>query len=144
MRRLWRVNCEALVTAAGHNLQQLLKKRGWGRHPFPTEAVASAPPNFEPDETFGHDFLKSKRPSVAVASLVTHGVLSMGSEFQICLFSLTESYSIALLASIVFPTIYRIFIAYSDFVILFPSLEMLSGGKLSRFPISLTRAFSTG
>lgn len=82
LRRLWRVNCEALVTAAGHNLQQLLKKRGWGRHPFPTEAVASAPPNSEPDEAFGHNFLKSKRPSVAVASLVTRGVLSMGVSFR--------------------------------------------------------------
>jgi len=40
---------------------RLHKKRGWGRHPFPTEAVASAPPNFEPDEAFGHDFSKSKR-----------------------------------------------------------------------------------
>lgn len=67
--------------------------------------------------------MKSKRPSVAVASLVTCGVLSMGGEFQVCLFSLAESYSIALLASIVFPTSYRIFIASADFVILFPSLE---------------------
>jgi hypothetical protein len=30
LRRLWRVNCEAQIIAAGHNLQQLLKKRGWG------------------------------------------------------------------------------------------------------------------
>ncbi|WP_157507816.1 transposase [Ktedonobacter racemifer] len=30
LRRLWRVNCEALVIASGHNLQQSLKKRGWG------------------------------------------------------------------------------------------------------------------
>lgn len=39
LRLLWRVNCEALIIAAGHNLQQLLKKRGWGRRPFPTEAI---------------------------------------------------------------------------------------------------------
>jgi transposase len=125
LRRLWRVNCEALVTASGHNLQQLLKKRGWGRRPFPTEAVASAPPNFEPDEAGVHDFLKSKRSSIAVASLVTGGVLSMVVELQTRLFSLAESYSISLLASIMFPTIYRVFIVYSDFVVLFPSLETL-------------------
>jgi hypothetical protein len=39
LRRLWRVNCEALIIAAGHNLQQLLKKHGWGRRPFPTDAL---------------------------------------------------------------------------------------------------------
>jgi hypothetical protein len=39
LRLLWRVNCEALRIAAGQNLKRLLKKRGWGRHPFPTEAM---------------------------------------------------------------------------------------------------------
>jgi hypothetical protein len=39
LRRLWRVNCEALMRAAGQNLKRLLKKRGWGRRPFPGEAV---------------------------------------------------------------------------------------------------------
>lgn len=42
LRRLWRVNCEALVIASGHNLQQLLKKRGWGRRPFPTDALCAS------------------------------------------------------------------------------------------------------
>jgi hypothetical protein len=42
LRRLWRVNCEALVIAAGHNLQQLLRKRGWGRRPFPTDALCAS------------------------------------------------------------------------------------------------------
>jgi len=39
LRELWRVNCEALRVAAGQNLKRLLKKRGWGRRPFPAEAV---------------------------------------------------------------------------------------------------------
>src|SRR5947199_9865104 len=38
LRLLWRVNCEALRIAAGQNLKRLLKKRGWGRRPFLTEA----------------------------------------------------------------------------------------------------------
>jgi len=38
LRRLWRVNCEALVRAAGQNLKRLLKKRRWGRHPWPEGA----------------------------------------------------------------------------------------------------------
>ncbi len=41
LRRLWRVNCEALMRAAGQNLKRLLKKRGWGRHPFPAEALSA-------------------------------------------------------------------------------------------------------
>jgi transposase len=39
LRLLWRVNSEALMRAAGQNLKRLLKKRGWGRRPFPAEAV---------------------------------------------------------------------------------------------------------
>jgi hypothetical protein len=39
LRELWRVNCEGLMRAAGQNLKRLLKKRGWGRRPFPVEAV---------------------------------------------------------------------------------------------------------
>jgi transposase len=39
LRRLWRVNCEALMRAAGQNLKRLLKQRGWGRRPYPGEAV---------------------------------------------------------------------------------------------------------
>jgi transposase len=38
LRRLWRVNCEAFVRATGQNLKRLLKKRGWGRHPWPEGA----------------------------------------------------------------------------------------------------------
>jgi hypothetical protein len=38
LRRLWRVNIEALVTAGGQNLKRLLSKRGWGRRPFPSGA----------------------------------------------------------------------------------------------------------
>jgi hypothetical protein len=33
------VNSEALMRAAGQNLKRLLKKRGWGRRPYPTEAL---------------------------------------------------------------------------------------------------------
>jgi hypothetical protein len=39
LRLLWRVNCEALLIAAGQNLKRLLSKRGWGRRPCPAEAL---------------------------------------------------------------------------------------------------------
>jgi hypothetical protein len=39
LRRLWRVNSEALMIAAGLNLKRLLKKWGWGGRPFPAEAM---------------------------------------------------------------------------------------------------------
>jgi transposase len=44
LRRLRKVNTEALVTATGQNLKRLLAKRGWGRRPFPTGAALAAPP----------------------------------------------------------------------------------------------------
>jgi hypothetical protein len=34
LRRLWRVNSEALLVAAGLNLKRLLRQRGWGRRPL--------------------------------------------------------------------------------------------------------------
>jgi transposase len=39
LRERWRVNCEGLRIATGQNLKRLLKKRGWGRRPFPAEAL---------------------------------------------------------------------------------------------------------
>jgi hypothetical protein len=39
LRRVFRVNCEALMRATGQNLKRLLKKRGWGRRPWPTGAA---------------------------------------------------------------------------------------------------------
>jgi len=38
LRRLWRVNSEALVIATGQNLKRLLSWRGWGRRPWPSGA----------------------------------------------------------------------------------------------------------
>jgi DDE family transposase len=62
LRRLWRVNCEAVVIAAGQNLKRLLKKRGWGRRPFPSEAICASFWLF-----FGHVFvtLRKRRFSFA-------------------------------------------------------------------------------
>jgi hypothetical protein len=40
LRRLWRVNTEALMTAAGQNPKRLLAKRGWGRRPLPSGVLA--------------------------------------------------------------------------------------------------------
>jgi transposase len=38
LRRLWKVNVEALLIATGQNLKRLLRKRGWGRRPWPNGA----------------------------------------------------------------------------------------------------------
>jgi Transposase DDE domain len=39
LRRLGRVNCEALMRAAGQNLKRLLKKRGGRHRPGPRQAL---------------------------------------------------------------------------------------------------------
>jgi transposase len=39
LRRLWRVNSEALMIATGQNLKRLLAKQGWGRRPLPSGAA---------------------------------------------------------------------------------------------------------
>jgi transposase len=40
LRRLWRVNTEALLVAAGQNLKRWLAKTGWGRRHGPTGSLA--------------------------------------------------------------------------------------------------------
>jgi hypothetical protein len=72
LRRLWRVNCEALMIASGQNLKRLLQKRGWGRRPFPAEAVALAPPgDWELELARRHNRCKNDELSIAVAFLFT-------------------------------------------------------------------------
>jgi transposase len=44
LRRLWRVNCEALLIGAGLNLKRLLNTWGWGRRPCPSGAAMAATP----------------------------------------------------------------------------------------------------
>ena len=73
--RLWRVNGEALVIASGQNLKRLLQKRGWGRRPFPTEAVALRLPGSEEADALPRNIpLKNDRASVAAAFLVSYEV----------------------------------------------------------------------
>lgn len=65
LRRLWRANCEALMIASGQNLKRLLQRRGWGRCPFPSEAVALLPPSWEAAEPFRG--IKGNRQSRTIA-----------------------------------------------------------------------------
>ena len=88
LRRLWRVNCEAQVIAAGQNLKRLLRKRGWGRRPFPAEAVAAvALPKREADKIARDETLKSQRIRVSVASLVSVNTTTTWFDAQISFFS---------------------------------------------------------
>ena len=43
LRRLWRVNTEALLVAAGQNLKRWLTKTGWGRRHGPAGSLALSP-----------------------------------------------------------------------------------------------------
>ncbi len=96
LRRLWRVNCEALMIASGQNLKRLLQKRGWGRRPFPAQAVALMPPvDWEPKQSLRHNRQKHERPSIAVASVRTRETLRTVEEVQISLFSLLTSKTIS-------------------------------------------------
>jgi hypothetical protein len=74
LRRLWRVNREALAIATGQNLKRLLQKRGWGRRPFPSEAVAVVPPNWEDEDPFRGITGNHQRRTIAEALI---GALSL-------------------------------------------------------------------
>ena len=44
LRGLWKVNCEAVLVAAGQNLKRWLTKAGWGRRHGPAGSLALARP----------------------------------------------------------------------------------------------------
>jgi hypothetical protein len=48
LRGLEKVNGEALLIAAGHNLQRLSSRWGWGRRPFPSGAARIVLPALSP------------------------------------------------------------------------------------------------
>ena len=52
LRTLWKVNTEALLVATGQNLKRLLRKRGWGRRPWPNGAPEAPQPHREPPNSF--------------------------------------------------------------------------------------------
>ena len=96
LRRLWRVNCEALVIASGQNLKRLLQKRGWGRRPFPTEAMALMPPPKWETEAYFSNRTRTTPKSAVAAALTTLFSSSMNcfSTRKGYFFSLNHSYAL--------------------------------------------------
>jgi hypothetical protein len=75
------VNGFALVIASGQNLKRLLQKRGWGRRPFPTEAMALLPPpKWETEAYFSHR--TRTIPKRAVAVVLTTLFISSANGFR--------------------------------------------------------------
>lgn len=74
LRRLWRVNCEALVIATGQNLKRLLQKRGWGRRPFPTEAAMALPlPASLPEKPLSNRTSTLRSQKAVMAAMISFG-----------------------------------------------------------------------
>jgi transposase len=91
LRQLWRVNGEALVIASGQNLKRLLQKRGWGRRPFPAQAMALMPPeSFEAETKQRHLLVKNQRASRARTAVASWGKARTFLEVQTGLFSLVH------------------------------------------------------
>src|SRR5688572_12327114 len=53
LRRLWKVNVEALLIATGQNLKRLLRKRGWRRRPWPNGAPEAPSTRRQAPTSFG-------------------------------------------------------------------------------------------
>ncbi|MFL5624855.1 MAG: IS1182 family transposase [Ktedonobacteraceae bacterium] len=131
LRRLWRVNCEALIRAAGQNLKRLLKKRGWGRRPFPAEAGAMVPPpDWETDEFSRHNLLKNLRPGIAVASLVAYRATRTFFEPQTSWFS----WLISIYANFVFSMFYFLYLLHHLVMYYSLSLSTFAQSSSSAFP----------
>jgi hypothetical protein len=133
------VNCEALVIATGQNLKRLLQQRGWGRRPFPTEAMAMiAPPNEEPKPSSRH--YQPNYPGVAVASLVACWASRGFFESQIRWFSI-------IVPILLFSPRFYLNTLHSSFLpifVSFPFSENLRTVKLICFSTSSAGSFSTG
>ncbi|HLZ60388.1 MAG TPA: transposase [Ktedonosporobacter sp.] len=144
LRHLWKVNCEALVTATGQNLKRLLKKRGWGRRPFPTEAMVLMSPGSDEVEMFPETaLLRSQRANVAVASLVFWEITTRFFMAQKSLFSPENiAHVIFVLCSLYI--ILSIYYCFYRFRLYFLLWEKLWSVYLINFIISPTESFSTG
>ncbi len=70
LRRLWRVNCEALMRATGQNLKRLLKKRGWGRRPWPAGAADALREPPSSDRIYLHAALAAEKVLACGESLL--------------------------------------------------------------------------
>src|SRR5207248_278017 len=91
LRRLWRVNCEALLIASGQNLKRLLQKRGWGRRPFPAQAMAlMLPQTQEAEQAARTGFVQSQSASIAAISLAFWTIIKTPNEAPISPFSLVN------------------------------------------------------
>jgi Transposase DDE domain len=137
LRRLWRVNCEALVIATGQNLKRLLQKRGWGRRPFPAEAVMAVPSLASPTEkplTNRSRTLRSRK--VAVAGMISFRLNNRQSYAQILCFSLKFPFIFIFLVSY----LYHILLVYFAFALSRWGWEFFS----SSFLINSAAHFSTG
>jgi transposase len=146
LRRLWRVNCEALMIAAGQNLKRLLKKRGWGRRPFPAEAGGVlAPADWEEDEIHRKDRQKRKRAWVSVASLVSFGTTRTWLDAQISTFSHPLFVQVILTSFTIYSSLFY-FLLFSAHASL--SMRAREGShfsvKLHPSLISSAKSFSTG
>jgi Transposase DDE domain len=141
LRRLWRVNSEAHMIAAGQNLKRRLKRRGWGRRPFPAEAVATAPPpRWEEEELYRGAKRTNHRRKVFVALMVAFGPTRAYFGAQISLFSQIIVVHIILN---IFSFIYSMF-HFMLFLLVVISRAILCIFNLMLSLVSSARSFSTG
>jgi hypothetical protein len=131
LRRLWRVNCEALMIASGQNLKRLLQKRGWGRRPFPIVAMAMVSPPKRKSEPFLKHHLFN-HPGVAVAFQVVYRASRPVFEPSIHLFSVIQPILSLFSFLLSFTKITVNALLYSLFVS-FPSTDSLRSAKLICF-----------
>jgi transposase len=104
LRRLWRVNCEALIIATGQNLKRLLQKRGWGRRPFPTEAVMAVPLPASPlEKSLVNRISHLRSRKVAVAGMISFGLRNRRFHAPIPCFSLNMLFLILFFFVCLFP-----------------------------------------
>jgi transposase len=117
LRRLWRVNCEALVIASGQNLKRLLQKRGWGRRPFPTEAMAMRPPaKRETEASFSTSTRTPPRRAVAVTfTTLFHSSTPCFPTRKGWFFSLSHSFSLHATRKSIFVSLRLLFSGFSFF-----------------------------
>lgn len=141
LRRLWRVNCEAQIVAAGQNLKRLLQKRGWGRRPFPAEAALVPLPNWEADASPKYKILKSYSSGLAVAALASCEAVRVFFEPRTSLLSLCIVIQISCLS-------FTLNILHYHIIPIFTGISLTRGnlrtGKLMHFLVSSAKTFSTG
>jgi hypothetical protein len=129
------------LIASGQNLKRLLQKRGWGRRPFPAQAIALLLPETQEAERLPKNrWMKNQRAGIATAFFTSwaFGAAGVEARSQLCsLLSIVLLSLVHLLITFIFVLSY----VYVSFIAIFGLKERMELLRMSLLTQAHMEAF---